>query len=85
MTAFTAVCIAVVVMRKRQPDLVRPFRVPGPNWVPLIGAVICGGLIAQLLPSLWLPLSIWIGAGLAVYALFGFRNSTLRRNNAFHE
>lgn len=85
MTAFTAVCIAVVVMRKREPDLVRPFRVPGPNWVPLIGAVICGGLIAQLLPSLWLPLSIWIGAGLAVYALFGFRNSTLRRNNAFHE
>jgi APA family basic amino acid/polyamine antiporter len=85
LTAFTAVCIAVVVMRKREPDLVRPFRVPGPNWVPLIGAVICGGLIAQLLPSLWLPLSIWIGAGLAVYALFGFRNSTLRRNNAFHE
>ncbi len=77
LTAFSAVCASVAVLRKREPDLPRPFRFPGPSWTPWIGSLVCLTLLAQILPSIWLQLLIWMASGLAVYALFGFRNSRI--------
>jgi APA family basic amino acid/polyamine antiporter len=82
LTAFAAVCASVVVLRAREPNLPRPFRVPGPRWISLVGTLICLALILQLLPSLWLPLLMWMTLGAAIYALYGYRNSTLRRATA---
>ena len=82
LTAFAAVCASVVVLRAREPNLPRPFRVPGPRWISLVGTLICLALILQLLPSLWLPLLMWMSLGAAIYALYGYRNSTLRRATA---
>lgn len=31
--------IALVVLRRKEPGLVRPFRIPGPNWVPIVLAL----------------------------------------------
>lgn len=82
LTAFTAVCASVAVLRKREPDLPRPFRFPGPAWTPWVGSLVCLALLAQILPTIWPRLLIWMGLGLAVYASFGFSHSRLARGSA---
>lgn len=77
LTAFTAVCAAVPVLRRREPGLARPFRFPGPTWLPWVGALVCFGLFLQLLPGIWLPLLVWMALGQAVYWAYGYRHSQL--------
>jgi APA family basic amino acid/polyamine antiporter len=76
--AFTTVCIGVLVLRHTRPDVVRPFRVPAPWLTCLLGAVICGGMMASLPRDTWVRLLIWTAIGLAIYAFYGYRNSALR-------
>ena len=74
--AFVLVCIGIVVMRLREPNRRRPFRVPlGPLLVPSLGALSCLGLIAYLPPSSWARFVGWLLAGLVVYAAYGFRRA----------
>ena len=46
--AFAIVCVGVIVLRRRRPELARPFRVPGYPWVPLAGIVVCAGTDGEL-------------------------------------
>ena len=39
--AFVIVCAGIMVMRKTQPDLPRPFRTPMVPLVPILGIVVC--------------------------------------------
>jgi len=78
--AFAIVCLGVIVLRQRRPDLPRPFRVPGYPWVPLAGIVICIALMASLPHDTWLRLVIWLALGFVVYAAYGVRHSQLRQS-----
>ena len=78
--AFAIVCLGVIVLRQRRPDLPRPFRVPGYPWVPLAGIVICIALMASLPRDTWLRLVIWLALGFVVYAAYGVRHSQLRQS-----
>ena len=78
--AFAIVCLGVIVLRQRRPDLPRPFRVPGYPWVPLAGIVICIALMASLPRDTWLRLAIWLALGFVVYAAYGVRHSQLRQS-----
>jgi APA family basic amino acid/polyamine antiporter len=72
--AFVLVCIGIVVMRLREPNRRRPFRVPfGPVLVPALGALSCLMLIAYLPPSSWVRFFGWLLTGLVIYASYGFR------------
>jgi APA family basic amino acid/polyamine antiporter len=76
--AFAIVCIGVLVLRVKRPDIQRPFRVPAP-WLTCIGgAVICMAMMASLPRDTWLRLLVWTLIGIAIYALYGYRNSALR-------
>lgn len=77
--AFAIVCIGVMVLRRRSPELARPFRVPGYPWVPIGGVVVCVGLMASLPTDTWVRLVVWLLLGIAAYAAYGFRHSRLRR------
>lgn len=77
LTAFASVNLAVAVLRRRAPELERPFRFPGPAFMPWLGVLVCVALLGQLLPAIWGRVLIWVGLGLVVYALFGHRNSRL--------
>jgi APA family basic amino acid/polyamine antiporter len=77
LTAFSAVCLSVAVMRKREPDLPRPFLFPGPAFMPYLGVFVCLALLAQLLPAIWGRVLLWMSLGLVVYFLFGYRRSKL--------
>jgi basic amino acid/polyamine antiporter, APA family len=76
--AFVVVCIGVLVLRERRPELPRPFRVPGYPWVPLAGVIVCLALMANLPLDTWIRLAVWLALGLLTYAGYGWRYSSLR-------
>ncbi|MGQ0561905.1 MAG: amino acid permease [Gemmatimonadota bacterium] len=69
--AFTIVCIGVLVLRYRQPELDRPFRTPGMPFVPILGAIFCLWLMYGLPGVTWVRLAIWLVIGLLIYFLYG--------------
>jgi APA family basic amino acid/polyamine antiporter len=77
--AFALVCIGVIVLRHTDPDRPRPFRVPFVHFVGIAGAVLCIIVMYGLPRMAWERFGIWLGAGLVLYLVYGYRNSTLRR------
>ena len=77
--AFILVSVGVIVLRVRNPDAPRPFRVPLYPATPVLSALACAGLVAGLEASNWIRLFLWLGAGLVVYFAYGYRHSVLRR------
>ncbi|MGW4484747.1 amino acid permease [Amycolatopsis sp. NPDC004368] len=80
--AFVVVCIAVIVLRYKRPDLPRTFRTPGMPVVPIIGVVFSIWLITFLKPETWLRFAIWFVIGMAVYFGYSRRHSVLARGDA---
>lgn len=75
--AFVVVCVAVVVLRYRRPELPRSFRLPGMPVVPALGVLFSIWLITFLTPVTWLRFAVWFLLGLAVYFLYSRRHSAL--------
>ena len=75
--AFVAVCASVILLRRTQPSLPRPFRVPCAPLVAGLGAVTCGYLMFSLPFDTWLRFLGWMLLGLVLYFLYGFRRSRL--------
>jgi APA family basic amino acid/polyamine antiporter len=61
------VCIAVVIMRKKEPGLPRPFKTPWVPVVPILGVLVNLGLMAGLGAITWVAFLIWMVVGLSIY------------------
>lgn len=73
------VCIAVIVLRRTQPELPRSFRCPAVPFVPLVGVAFSIWLITFLSPDTWLRFAVWLVIGLTVYGAYSYRHSVLAR------
>ncbi|MDQ3653057.1 MAG: amino acid permease [Acidobacteriota bacterium] len=82
--AFVVVCAAVLIMRRTNPDAVRPFRCPFVPLVPILGILSCLLLMFSLPTANWVRLIGWLLLGLAIYFLYSRHHSVLGRNLA-HE
>ena len=74
-TSFIIICIAVLILRKTDPDRPRPFKVPFSPWFPLMGIICCGGLMIFSLKDLKDAaslFSIWLLIGVAIYLQYGY-------------
>ena len=73
--AFMMVAIAVLILRRTQPNRARPFRTPAAWVVCPLAAVGCVFLFYALTPKAKLVFLVWGAIGLAIYFLYGYRNS----------
>jgi basic amino acid/polyamine antiporter, APA family len=80
--AFAMVCAGILILRRIAPEARRPFRTPWVPLVPVLGVVSCVALMLSLPNDTWIRLVLWVGVGLAVYALYGRRHSKLRKELA---
>jgi len=78
--AFVLVSFGVILLRKKQPDRPRGFRVPLVPLFPLIAIVLCGGLMTGLTVITWLRFFVWMGIGLLIYFFYSRRNSEFAKN-----
>jgi APA family basic amino acid/polyamine antiporter len=73
--AFLLVSAAVPVLRHTRPELTRPFRVPFSPVVPVLSALACLYLMANLSIETWIRFLVWLALGLVVYVAYGYRHS----------
>lgn len=79
--AFILVAIAVLILRKTQPDRQRGFRVPFVPFVPVLSVFTCLILMASLTLENWIRFFVWMLIGLVIYLLYSRKHSTLRLLN----
>jgi basic amino acid/polyamine antiporter, APA family len=75
--AFVVVCVGVMVLRKKDPDLVRPFKTPFVPLVPILGIIICAGMIVSLPGRTQLSALAWMVIGLIIYFSYSKKRSKL--------
>lgn len=68
--AFVLVSLGVWLMRRNEPNADRPFKTPLVPLVPILGAVICTGMIVALDITTLVSAFGWMALGLVVY--FGY-------------
>lgn len=68
--AFVIVCAGIMVMRKTHPNVPRPYRTPLVPLVPILGIIVCFGMMAFLDAITWIRLVVWLLIGFVVY--FGY-------------
>ncbi len=78
LTSFIVVCVAVLILRKTEPDRPRPFRVPFSPLFPILGILCCGGLMyckmCETSPATLL-FPVWIGLGALIYLHYGYKKN----------
>jgi APA family basic amino acid/polyamine antiporter len=82
LTAFALVCLTVLYLRWKDPDLHRPFRTPLYPVVPILGAVMCVVLMLSLVMGKAATRDfflIYLAGGILVYFAFGMWNSKLAK------
>lgn len=75
--AFVLVCVGVMIMRRTNPSFERPFRTPMVPTVPILGILVCSGMIVALDRFTQLTALGWMLIGLAVYFFYSRYHSKL--------
>lgn len=78
--AFVIVCAGIIILRKTDPDAVRPFKTPFVPLFPILGMVICLAQMAALPFDTWMRLIIWMAIGMLIYFLYGKKRSKIFLN-----
>jgi APA family basic amino acid/polyamine antiporter len=76
--AFVIVCVAIMVLRRSDPDQPRPFRTPWVPFVPIMGVLFNGYMMYKLGWLNWARLIVWLIIGLVVYFGYGQKNSRVQ-------
>ncbi len=76
-TSFIAICVAVIILRKKEPNLKRPFKVPFVPLFPILGIISCMALMFFSLKQLTtssIMFPLWILIGVGIYFGFSYKN-----------
>jgi basic amino acid/polyamine antiporter, APA family len=75
--AFMVVATGVIVLRRRSPELTRPFKVPGYPVTPILTVAVCLYILSGLAALTWAIFGCWLALVLAFYLLWGRKHSRL--------
>ena len=81
--AFALVSLGVLILRRRQPERPRAFRVPFVPFIPMLSIACCLLLMLGLPLETWVRFFVWLIIGLAIYYTFGRRHSLEARSLHF--
>jgi APA family basic amino acid/polyamine antiporter len=79
--AFVIVCAGVWIIRRRRPDLKRPFRTPLVPLVPILGIVTSLAMMLSLTGITWIRLGVWLVIGMVIYFSYGVHHSRVQRQS----
>ncbi len=76
-TSFIIICIAVLILRKTEPNRPRPFKVPFCPWFPILGVLTCLALMyckfsAKATSALYFI--VWLAIGVVIYAAYSYKS-----------
>lgn len=77
--AFAMVCIAVMILRYKKPELERPYRTPAVYVVGTLGVLFNVFLMTQVRLTTWKFFLVWGSLGVIVYFLYSKRHSNLEK------
>lgn len=77
LSAFLVVAIGVIVLRRTNPELPRPFRTPFVPYLPVISFLFSLYLMINLPLLTWIRFVIWVTIGFVLYFAYGYRHSRL--------
>ncbi|HEX8403121.1 MAG TPA: amino acid permease, partial [Duganella sp.] len=77
LAAFSLVSIAVIILRKKRPDLKRAFRCPGVPVIPALAVIFCVMLMTYLSWHTWVAFIIWMALGLVIYFTYARKHSEM--------
>jgi basic amino acid/polyamine antiporter, APA family len=77
LTAFIIVAVGVIILRVREPDLPRAFKIPGYPVTPVVSVLACGYILASLHWYTWIAFSGWVTVALIFYFIWGRHHSAL--------
>ena len=80
--AFVIVCVAIIVLRRTDPDRIRPFRTPLVPLVPILGILFNGYMMYNLGIWNWVRLIVWLLIGLVVYFAYSRKHSKVQQREA---
>ena len=79
--AFVLVCVGILIMRKSNPELSRPFKTPLVPYVPILGIIVCSLMIIALDAFTLKAAFVWMLLGLIIYFTYSRKNSHLHKKN----
>ena len=74
--------VGVLVLRYKEPERPRPFRVPLVWAVTVLSAAGCVYIMMGLPNQAWERFGGWLVIGIVLYILYGFKHSVLRKKGA---
>ena len=75
--AFILVCAGIMILRKSNPTLVRPFKTPLVPLVPILGILVCASMIISLPGETQISSLVWMLVGLGLYFTYSRKKSKL--------
>jgi APA family basic amino acid/polyamine antiporter len=80
--AFALVCSGVLVLRVKEPNRPRPFKVACVWVIAPLGVLACLFIMVGLPKQAWERFGLWLIVGSVIYGFYGYRNSRLNRPDA---
>lgn len=77
LTAFVIVSLGVIILRRREPNLPRGFKVPGYPVTPVLAIVACLYILSSLHWVTWVVFAAWVLVFLAFYMVYGRKHSVV--------
>ncbi len=78
LVVFSIVALGIIILRRTQPNIHRPFKTPFGYLIPILAILTCIAQMAALPGVTWMQLICWMIVGLIIYAVYGRRHSLVR-------